>query len=579
MILLIAIIIALNSIELASSLDQRFADCKPKHCGNGLFISYPFWIENDYCGYPGFQVTCKNNEPILYAAGYDYIIRDISYANRSFLVVNPVAYNAACPVPFRNSTFTDQSPFTTGSGVQTLSFFYNCTNFSHTLYDKYIYPVNTSCVTFLPDPKHFSFAGFVPAGKSVYDMLTCQTPVNIPVEEDSSLRTLGQVNGYLPLLTKGFTLEWNKPPCSDCEASGGYCGIDENGLVVFSTSSRVIRIILKIIIRHLIFSPNIKLVVEDHYYGRIVVGLGIGLATFICLKKRSTSRNFNADMENWDMSMEEEFQKGKGPKRFSYNELGNATGNFDERRKLGQGGFGGVYKGSLVRCKNKGLSKHPFQGENVLAWEVRYKITLGLASALLYLHEEWEQCVVHRDIKSSNIMLDSDFNAKLGDFGLARLVDHGKGSETTAVAGTRGYLAPECYITGKFSKESDIYSFGIVALEIACGRKPAEIGKLDLVEWVWGLYGSGKLAEAADERLNMEFNELQMKHLMVVGLWCAHPDYKSRPSITQVINVLKFESPLPVLPLELPTPVYLSALPAIPDLLSVGGLTNTLNGR
>ena len=84
--------------------------------------------------------------------------------------------------------------------------------------------------------------------------------------------------------------------------------------------------------------------------------------------------------------------------------------------------------------------------------------------------------MVHRDIKSSNVMLDSDFNAKLGDFGLARLVDHGKGSQTTVLAGTMGYMAPECFMTGKASKESDVYSFGIVALEICCGRSVMETG-------------------------------------------------------------------------------------------------------
>jgi serine/threonine protein kinase len=121
---------------------------------------------------------------------------------------------------------------------------------------------------------------------------------------------------------------------------------------------------------------------------------------------------------------------------------------------------------------NRSLDIHLFTGESLLIWAMRYKVAKGLASALLYLHEEWEQCVVHRDIKSSNIMLDSNFNAKLRDFGLARLVDHLKGSQTVVLAGTIGYMAPECVTTGNASKESDVYSFEIVALEIACGRKP-----------------------------------------------------------------------------------------------------------
>lgn len=100
---------------------------------------------------------------------------------------------------------------------------------------------------------------------------------------------------------------------------------------------------------------------------------------------------------------------------------------------------------------------------------------------------------MHRDIKSSNVMLDSNFNVKLGDFGLARLIDHELDSQTTVLAGTLGYLGPECITTGKASKESDIYNFGIVSPEIVCGRKLVELkvepSKVRLVEWVWELYG------------------------------------------------------------------------------------------
>ncbi|KAL7227594.1 hypothetical protein ACSBR1_022457 [Camellia fascicularis] len=194
---------------------------------------------------------------------------------------------------------------------------------------------------------------------------------------------------------------------------------------------------------------------------------------------------------------------------------------------------------------------------------MRYKIAQGLASALLYLHEEWEQCVVHRDVKSSNVMLDSNFNAKLGDFGLARLVDHGKDSQTTILAGTRGYTAPKCVITGKANKESDVYSFGVVALEIACRRKLIDLdvpeSQMRMMEWVWDLYGTNRLLEdALDPKICPNFVKEEMECLMIVGLWCAHPDHNLRPSIRQAIHVLNFEATLPILPAKMPVPTYLA---------------------
>ncbi|KAG6789641.1 hypothetical protein POTOM_005759 [Populus tomentosa] len=337
--------------------------------------------------------------------------------------------------------------------------------------------------------------------------------------------------------------------------------------------------------------------------------------------------------------MDDEFERGTGPKKFSYQELARATSNFKDEEKLGEGGFGGVYKGFLkeidsfvaVKRVSRGskqgikeyaaevkiisqlrhrnlvqligwcherrelllvyefmphgsLDSHLFKETSLLTWEVRYKIVQGLASGLLYLHEEWEQCVVHRDIKSSNIMLDSEFNAKLGDFGLARLVDHGKASQTTVLAGTMGYMAPECAMTGKASRESDVYSFGIVALEIACGRKPinpkaSNEDQVSMVQWVWELYGEGKLLEAVDPRLCGDFNKTQMERLMIVGLSCAHPDEHRRPSIRQALHGLNFDAPLPMLPSKMPVPSYF-APPISASSLSIMsyGLTDSEGG-
>ncbi|KAJ0600851.1 putative protein kinase RLK-Pelle-L-LEC family [Helianthus annuus] len=214
--------------------------------------------------------------------------------------------------------------------------------------------------------------------------------------------------------------------------------------------------------------------------------------------------------------------------------------------------------------ENRSLDSHLFEEKSVLTWGTRFKIAQGLASALLYLHEEWEQCVLHRDIKSSNVMLDSNFNAKLGDFGLAKLVDHEKGSQTTMLAGTMGYMAPECVVTGRASKESDVYSFGVVALEIACGRQcmkfKAEENKQRLLEWVWELYGNYTILDAADPRLELDFKVEEIKCLMTTGLWCVHPDPELHPSMRQVIQVLNFETSLPIPPSKMPRAPYLIPL-------------------
>ncbi|KAL0736168.1 hypothetical protein Bca4012_012378 [Brassica carinata] len=157
-------------------------------------------------------------------------------------------------------------------------------------------------------------------------------------------------------------------------------------------------------------------------------------------------------------------------------------------------------------------------------------------------------------------MLDSNFNAKLGDFGLARLMDHELGPQTTGLAGTFGYMAPEYISTGRASKESDVYSFGVVTLEIVTGRKsvdPRQGRETSLVEKVWELYGKGEVITAVDEKLRIDgFDEKQAECLMVVGLWCAHPDRNSRPSIKQAIQVLNLKAPLPHLPTKMPVATY-----------------------
>ncbi|XP_058758153.1 L-type lectin-domain containing receptor kinase IX.1-like [Vicia villosa] len=350
----------------------------------------------------------------------------------------------------------------------------------------------------------------------------------------------------------------------------------------------------------------------------LVIGLGVigGAAVFICVivlvcfVKRKLRNTRMEDVLQTDLEMDNDFERSSLPRKFTYEELASATNNFAKECKIGEGGFGGVYKGFIKDLKthvaikkvskgsnqgvkeyasevkvisqlrqknlvqlfgwchkqndlllvyefmeNGSLDSYLFKGKGLLTWPVRYNIARGLASALSYLHEECEKCVLHRDIKSSNIMLDSNFNAKLGDFGLARLMSHETESKTTVLAGTYGYLSPEAATRGRASRESDVYSFGVVALEIACGRKAIEPslgeGHVYLVDWVWELYGIGEIVKAGDSRLYGEFNEKEVERLMIVGLWCTHIDHVQRPMIRQVVQVLNFDAPLPTLPLQM----------------------------
>ncbi|KAM1550417.1 L-type lectin-domain containing receptor kinase IX.1-like [Malus sylvestris] len=358
-----------------------------------------------------------------------------------------------------------------------------------------------------------------------------------------------------------------------------------------------------------------------------VLMLGVAICCFCLLvvKKRRNRNDGHAKHSN-DLNLE----KLAFPKRFSYKELVAATNGFEDDRKLGQGGSGQVYEGILqdlgcavavkrifakiknhekifttevkIICRlmhknlvqfigwcheegkcllvysympNGSLDMHLFGPRTTLQWSFRYKIALGLASALHYLHEDAERCVLHRDIKSANVLLDNDFSAKLGDFGIAKLVDPLVRTQTTGVVGTYGYMAPEYAKGGKATKESDMFSFGVVALELACGRRTYEDAGYHepLFSWAWKLYLAGNLLDVADERLCMNFNRNEMECLLVVGLWCTRPDHEERPKAGQVVKVLQLEAPLP----ELPQNMHEYLLPQRPQqaFSSHGSITDT----
>lgn len=204
-----------------------------------------------------------------------------------------------------------------------------------------------------------------------------------------------------------------------------------------------------------------------------------------------------------------------------------------------------------------------FIGKDILNWQTRHKILIGLASALLYLHEECGNPVVHRDVKPNNIMLDSNYNAHLGDFGLARLLQNEE-SVITNFAGTPGYLAPEVGFTGKATPESDVYSYGMVVLEMVCGRRSKSVlEENSLVDYVWNMHVGDTLIKCVDILLRDEFDKEEARRALMVGLACLHSDSVLRPKMRKVVHILlNPNEPLMELPRIRPAGIYVTVSPS-----------------
>ncbi|KAM4100939.1 hypothetical protein ACJW30_05G106400 [Castanea mollissima] len=288
-------------------------------------------------------------------------------------------------------------------------------------------------------------------------------------------------------------------------------------------------------------------------------------------------------------------------KRFSFRELQNATGNFSPKNILGQGGYGVVYKGCLPnrtvvavkRLKDPsytgevqfqtevemiGLALHrnllrlygfcmtsderllvyPYMPNGSVAdrlretcrekpsldWNRRMRVAIGAARGLLYLHDQCNPKIIHRDVKAANILLDESFEAVVGDFGLAKLLDRRESHVTTAVRGTVGHIAPEYLSTGQSSEKTDVFGFGILLLELITGQKALDAGngqvqKGMILEWVRTLFEEKKLEVLVDRDLRGCFDAFQLEKTVEVALQCTQSHPNLRPKMYEVLKVLE----------------------------------------
>ncbi|XP_043694557.1 putative receptor-like protein kinase At4g00960 [Telopea speciosissima] len=292
-----------------------------------------------------------------------------------------------------------------------------------------------------------------------------------------------------------------------------------------------------------------------------------------------------------DIAAEEQIQ-------FSLQTLIAATRDFHSDHKLGEGGFGPVYKGKLrdgreIAVKklsqrsnqgkrefmneatllatvqhrnvvnllgycaqgeekllvyeyvsNESLDKILFRKTAELDWKKRYEVIAGVARGLLYLHEDSHSVIIHRDIKASNILLDDKWCPKIADFGMARLFPESatKTHVNTRIAGTNGYMAPEYAMHGQLSVKADVFSYGVVVLELISGQKNYTFN-LDpacqnLLEWVWKLYKKGRSLEIMDPALASSAITEQVAKCIQIGLLCTQADPKLRPTMRRVVVML-----------------------------------------
>ncbi|KAL7000621.1 hypothetical protein U1Q18_001773 [Sarracenia purpurea var. burkii] len=179
----------------------------------------------------------------------------------------------------------------------------------------------------------------------------------------------------------------------------------------------------------------------------------------------------------------------------------------------------------------------------LLDWPTRQKICLGIARGLAYLHEESRLKIVHRDIKASNVLLDKDLNAKISDFGLAKLFEDDNTHISTRVAGTIGYMAPEYAMRGHLTAKADVYSFGVVALEIVSGKSNTNYRPKEefvyLLDWAYVLQERGSLLELVDPDLGSRYSSEEAMVMLNVALLCTNASPTLRPTMSQVLSMLE----------------------------------------
>ncbi|KAK4404420.1 putative LRR receptor-like serine/threonine-protein kinase [Sesamum angolense] len=337
---------------------------------------------------------------------------------------------------------------------------------------------------------------------------------------------------------------------------------------------------------------------------KLAIALGVSL-TFVTILVpalvfllRRRNKNRKQSILNITDIQEEDLIRLGNLRSFTFKELQHATDNFNSKNILGAGGFGNVYQGklgdgTLVAVKrlkdltgttgisqfrmelemislavhrnllriigycattNERLLVYPYmsngsvasrlRGKPALDWNTRKRIAIGAARGLLYLHEQCDPKIIHRDVKAANILLDDYYEAVVGDFGLAKLLDHAESHVTTAVRGTVGHIAPEYLSTGQSSEKTDVFGFGILLLELITGMRALEFGKSvnqkgAMLEWVKKIQQEKKIELLVDRELGINYDRIEVGEMLQVALLCTQYLPAHRPKMSEIVRMLE----------------------------------------
>lgn len=375
---------------------------------------------------------------------------------------------------------------------------------------------------------------------------------------------------------------------------------------------------------------------------------------FLFLWRRKKGEEHRAFIQRNKTLLLSSMRPNTGLIMYDFDEIKAATKNFSPKNFVGAGGFGDVYRGVLedgmeiavkrmknvtvegdaefvnevevinsIRHRNLVIlrgccvdstnsdgpqrlliydylpngSLHDYlfgDGSRSLNWIERRRLAVGVAKGISYLHNDTRPPIIHRDIKASNILLDENLNAKVADFGLAKFAVEGQSHMTTAVAGTRGYMAPEYALYGQLTEKSDVYSFGVVLLELMSGRaalaaeaEDKTFGYQQITDWAWGMVKNDRLIDIVDESIRDVGPRDAMERFVLVGILCSHILVACRPTMQETLKYLEGDMPVPDIP-DRPIPVNspmalsvsLDSSKLFPDLRAAGSsLCSEFSGR